>query len=83
VVEALPFQLKRLRDRLRALGIGTLTVKKRGSPIAPEELIGKLRLRGEVAGTVVLTQVQGRPYALIVNPVEAGSILPKGLKASG
>jgi hypothetical protein len=83
VVEALPFQLKRLRDRLRALGIGTLTVKKRGSPIAPEELIGKLRLRGEAAGTVVLTQVQGRPYALIVNPVEAGSTLPKVLKASG
>jgi hypothetical protein len=70
LVEALPFQLKRLRDRLRALGIGALTVKKRGSPIEPEDLIRRLGLRGGAAGTVVLTQVNRRPYALIVRPVE-------------
>jgi hypothetical protein len=70
LLEALPFQLKRLRERLRALDIGTLTVKKRGSPIEPEDLIRRLGLRGGVAGTVVLTQVKGRPYALIVRPVE-------------
>jgi hypothetical protein len=76
VAEAIPFQLKRLRARLRELGIGPLTVKKRGSPIQPEDLIRSLGLRGEEPGTVVLTQVKGKPYALIVRPVAAGSSEP-------
>jgi hypothetical protein len=73
VREAMPFQLKRLRERLRSLGIGPLTVKKRGSAIEPQDLIRDLGLRGELPGTVVLTQVRGRAYALIVEPVEAGA----------
>jgi hypothetical protein len=68
----MPFHLKRLRDRLRERGVGPLTVKKRGSPLEPAQLIRKLGLRGDVPGTVVLTRVDGRPYALIVEPIEAG-----------
>jgi SAM-dependent methyltransferase len=63
--EALPFQLKRLRARLRALGVGTVTVKKRGSPLEPEALIRLLKPSGPESRIVFLTQVSGRPYALI------------------
>jgi hypothetical protein len=72
VSEAMPFHLRRLRDRLKERGIGHLTVKKRGSPLEPEHLIRRLGLHGDVPGTVVLTRVGGRPYALIVEPIEAG-----------
>jgi hypothetical protein len=72
VCEAMPFQLKRLRDRLRQRGIGPLTIKKRGSPLEPDHLIRKLGLRGDVPATVVLTRVNGKPYALIVEPIETG-----------
>lgn len=69
VMEYLPFQLKRLRSRLRQMGVGPVTVKKRGSAIEPDVLIRKLGLRGEKPATVVLTRVLGKPYALIVRPL--------------
>jgi hypothetical protein len=65
IEEALPFQLKRLRKTLRQGGIGRVTVKIRGSPIAPAELQRRLRLDGEQEAIVFLTHVQGEPYALI------------------
>lgn len=65
IEEALPFQLKRLRKTLRQRGIGRVTVKIRGSPIAPAELQRRLRLDGEQEAIVFLTHVQGEPYALI------------------
>lgn len=68
IEEALPFQLKRLRERLRARRVGTVTVKKRGSPLEPEALIKQLRLEGPEARVVVLTQVAGKPWALIGQP---------------
>lgn len=66
-VEAwMPFHLKRLRAALVERGIGRVTVKKRGSPIAPEALIGKLRLNGDGRpAVVVLTRAAGQPCALI------------------
>jgi RNA polymerase sigma factor (sigma-70 family) len=63
--EAMPFQLKRLRDRLRALGVGSVTVKKRGSPLEPEDLIRQLKLAGSEERVVILTHVLGKAYALI------------------
>jgi len=66
-VEAwMPFHLKRLRAALLEREIGQVTVKKRGSPIAPEVLISKLRLNGEGRpAVVVLTRADGQPCALI------------------
>ncbi|HSM56014.1 MAG TPA: class I SAM-dependent methyltransferase [Candidatus Sulfomarinibacteraceae bacterium] len=69
IEEALPFQLKQLRHRLRRRGIGRVTVKKRGSPITPEELQRQLRLEGEREAIVFLTRVRGAPYALIGHEV--------------
>jgi SAM-dependent methyltransferase len=66
VLDWLPFNLKRLRQALRARGIRRATVKKRGSPLTPAEAIRLLKLEGESdEAVVVLTQVQGQHSALI------------------
>ncbi len=61
----MPFNLKRLRRHLRERGIGHVVVKKRGSPIDPQELERALRLEGHRAAVVVLTHVQGKPSVVI------------------
>jgi hypothetical protein len=65
IEEALPFQLKRLRERLRQLGVGRVVVKKRGSPLDPATLVRQLRLTGGESRVLFLTRVAGRPYVLI------------------
>jgi hypothetical protein len=65
VIEWLPFGLKRLRARLRALDAGAVTVKKRGSPLDTDALARKLTGAGARPLVVVLTQAGGRPAALI------------------
>lgn len=66
VLEAwFPFQLKRLRHYLRARRIGRVTVKKRGSPLDPEQLRRQLRLQGEEERIIFLTHVLGEPAVLI------------------
>ncbi|KPL81395.1 class I SAM-dependent methyltransferase [Herpetosiphon geysericola] len=62
----LPFNLKALRHVLHEREIGRVTVKKRGSPITPEELSKQLRLKGRNEQTVVLTKLQGQPIVLLV-----------------
>jgi hypothetical protein len=65
----MPFQLKRLRAYLRENNVGRVTVKKRGSPITPEELIQQLRLKeGEEERVLFLTQMQGKPIVIIALP---------------
>jgi hypothetical protein len=64
-----PFSLKRLRSYLRQRGIGQVTVKKRGSPITPEKLIHDLRPKGDLERVVFLTQLRGRPIAIIASTV--------------
>jgi hypothetical protein len=71
VRETMPFSLKGLKARLRALDAGTLVVKKRGTAVEPEELRRRLKLTGSRETTVVLTRVQGRQTALVVEPVTA------------
>jgi hypothetical protein len=65
VQEWLPFNLKALRRRLRELGVGRLTVKKRGSPLDPDEAVRLLAPRGPEERVLVLTRVHGRHSALI------------------
>ena len=60
-----PFQLKRLRRYLRQRDVGSVTIKKRGSPLDPEVLRQALRLRGSTHRIVFLTQVGGRPTVLV------------------
>ncbi len=69
IIDWMPFNLKKLKEYLREHHIGRVTVKKRGSPITPEELIAKLKLpnTGEER-VIVLTRVQGNPAILICYP---------------
>lgn len=71
--EAFPFQLKKLRERLRTLGVGRIIVKKRGSPLEPEALIRQLRLVGSEHCLVFLTHVNGAPYVLLGKEVSVGN----------
>lgn len=61
----MPFHLKKLRTVLREKNIGQVTVKKRGSPITPEQLQQMLHLKGRQHATVILTQLRGNPIVLL------------------
>jgi hypothetical protein len=69
VVEEIPYREKQLRAALRERNIGTLTIKKRGVDVAPEQLRQRLGLRGDDAATIVLTRVAGEGTALLVETV--------------
>ncbi|WBB63694.1 class I SAM-dependent methyltransferase [Streptomyces sp. WMMC500] len=71
ITDSLPFSVKKLRALLRDRGVGSVTVKKRGSAVEPEELRRKLKLDGPtaVSCTVFLTRVAGAPTVLLGRPV--------------
>lgn len=69
ITDVLPFGLKRLKALLRERGVGTLTVKKRGSAVEPEEVRRRVKPQGPHAATVFLTRVAGAPSMLIGQPV--------------
>jgi len=69
VVEELPHREKPLRAALRERGVGRLTIKKRGVDVVPEQLRGRLALRGEGEATIVLTRVAGAGTCLLVEPL--------------
>lgn len=74
----MPFNLKKLRAYLRERGVGGVTVKKRGSPLTPEELIAKLKLKdGDERRTVVLTRHNDQPIVVICAeyPYNGGKLL--------
>jgi hypothetical protein len=60
-----PFQLKRLRSYLRARSVGRVTVKKRGSPLDPQDLARQLRLQGEAHALLFLTHLDGKPIVIV------------------
>jgi hypothetical protein len=65
ILDWMPFNLKKLRQYLRERRIGQVIVKKRGSAIAPEELMPQLKLAGDRKCVLVLTRLRGAPVALI------------------
>ncbi|MEV6112283.1 methyltransferase domain-containing protein [Streptomyces sp. NPDC052109] len=68
ITDQLPFNLKKLKALLREREVGTLTVKKRGSAVEPEELRRKVKPQGPNAATVFLTRVAGAPTMLVGEP---------------
>ncbi|QKW11077.1 SAM-dependent methyltransferase [Streptomyces sp. NA04227] len=72
ITDQLPFNLKKLKALLREREVGTLTVKKRGSAVEPEELRRKVKPQGPHSATVFLTRVAGAPTMLIGGPVTDG-----------
>jgi len=73
VLEALPFHRKRLAERLRARGVGRITIIKRGSAVDTVELTRKLKLVGGASATVILTRVQGNPFIVIAKEAIHGT----------
>ncbi|MDN5384947.1 methyltransferase domain-containing protein [Streptomyces sp. LB8] len=71
ITDQLPFNVKKLKALLREREIGTLTVKKRGSAVEPEELRRKVlpKPQGRNTATVFLTRVAGAPAMLLGHPV--------------
>ncbi len=72
LLEVLDFSLKRVQERLRALGWARLEIKKRAFAVTPEELRKKLKLAprgGE--GTLFLTRQGDKPLALFARRAEA------------
>ncbi|MFC4786948.1 THUMP-like domain-containing protein [Nocardioides sp. MAHUQ-72] len=69
VLEELPYREKALRAALRERGVGTLTIKKRGVNVVPDELRRRLALHGDETATIVLTRVAGHGTALLVRPL--------------
>ncbi|MGW1807986.1 class I SAM-dependent methyltransferase [Streptomyces sp. NPDC002078] len=78
ISDQLPFNLKKLKALLREREVGTLTVKKRGSAVEPEELRRKVKPQGPNAATVFLTRVAGAPTMLVGAPATppAATALP-------
>ncbi len=69
VIDVLPYREKALRAALRLRDIGTLTIKKRGVDVVPEQLRKRLALTGSTPGTIVLTRAAGHGLAVLVRPL--------------
>ncbi|WP_062380544.1 THUMP-like domain-containing protein [Demequina pelophila] len=69
VLDRLPLDVKVLKRDLRARGVGRVEIKKRGVDLTPEQLRPRLALKGDAAATLVLTRLDGRHAALLVEPV--------------
>jgi hypothetical protein len=65
----LPFGLMRLRRELRKREVGSVTFIKRGSAVDTASFERRLRLRGRENATVILTRVEGKHKALLVEPI--------------
>jgi len=65
VEASLPFGVKPLAAELRRLDIGAVDLRRRGLAGDVEDLRRRLRLRGSRRGTVLLTRVVDRPWALV------------------
>ncbi|MET0767914.1 MAG: class I SAM-dependent methyltransferase, partial [Aeromicrobium sp.] len=66
IIDELPFREKPLKAALQARDVGTLTIKKRGVDIVPEEVVRRMKLKGRAKALVVMTRVQGQGRAYLV-----------------
>jgi hypothetical protein len=65
VLEVHPFSLKLANQRIRALGIGQLELKKRGFPMPPEQLRSRLKLQKQGRSAVLLILRRDAGHAMI------------------
>jgi SAM-dependent methyltransferase len=57
VLEALPYKERSLRAWVRAAGIGTLEIKKRGIDVDPAQLRKRLAPKGSASATLIVTRI--------------------------
>ena len=66
IIDELPFREKPLKAALQVRRVGTLTIKKRGVDIVPEEVVRRMKLKGPNKALVIMTRVQGTGKAYLV-----------------
>jgi SAM-dependent methyltransferase len=66
IVEELPYREKSMRKALIAHDVGTLTIKKRGVDVVPEQLVKRLKLKGSRPGTVILARIDDGARSFLV-----------------
>lgn len=69
VIEAMPFDRKRLAAWLAERGIGRVEVKKRGTAVEPDRLVQQLRGSGQDRATVMVTPAGGTTLAIVARRV--------------
>ena len=65
VLESAPWNEKAFGRRLRALGIGTADIRRRGLAGDVQQIHRRLGLHGEGSATIVITRMNGKPWGLI------------------
>ncbi|MFN8376886.1 MAG: class I SAM-dependent methyltransferase, partial [Anaerolineae bacterium] len=73
ILDWMPFNLKKLVSYLRAEGVGQVTIKKRGVPMTPDELLPRMKLEGDLARTLVLTRYNGEAIVMICEDYQANA----------
>lgn len=71
VRETMPANPKAINAVLRAHGIGTVEIKKRGMDVDPAALRKKLTLRGDASATLILTRIGDQRRAILADRVPA------------
>lgn len=72
VIDTVPF--KEVRGYLRERSVGAVEILKRGTDIVPDRFRKSLRLRGSGHATVILTRLEGKHQAVVVERVDPGSV---------
>jgi SAM-dependent methyltransferase len=70
VIDSAPWDQRRLPARLRALGVGSVDIRRRGLAGDVAALHRQLKLSGSLRATLVMTRVRDRPWGLVC--VDAG-----------
>jgi SAM-dependent methyltransferase len=76
VIDSAPWDQRRLPARLRALGVGSVDIRRRGLAGDTAALHQRLKLSGTLRATLVMTRVRDRPWGLVC--VDAGPGEPAG-----
>jgi SAM-dependent methyltransferase len=74
VEESERYNVRRLREILKAQNVGRVTVVKRGSRIDADELLGKLKLAGSEHRVVLLTRAAGEQVMIVCERLTAASV---------
>ncbi len=70
VLESAPWNEKQFARKLRALGIGTADIRRRGLAGDVQQIHRRLGLQGDGSATIVITRRNDKPWGLICVPPE-------------
>jgi hypothetical protein len=69
-----PWGLARLNQSLKALDVGSVDIRKRGSAVDVDDLQRRLKLSGSRAAIVVLTRMRDKPWMLVCFPTNPAGV---------